>query len=192
MAAKKRKNGRAKGKVGEREVARLLQAWWAQLEPDCIFVSTPLSGGWGGPQHRAGFNASGDLMTTAARFPFCVEVKRREAVDIRRLWLTTKAHEKSPVHKWWAQTVKAALEVKLTPMLVFRKNRGQWWVALPVGKVHSGLLGEMGLLAQTPDGWDADPIATFALVRDGHRATGFPLADLLSVKPARLLELLGA
>lgn len=117
---------RGKGSKAEREVAGLLQAWWRQLEPDCKFVKTPLSGGWGDPNLRAAFQASGDLMTTAARFPWAVEVKRREHWDFMRL----VRGQTSPVWGWWAQTRKAADELKKRPMLWFRRNHGVWLVMM--------------------------------------------------------------
>ena len=70
--------GSSKGKVAEREVARLLSEWWGQLEPGAQFVRTPCSGGWSSREVRTGFRASGDIMTTAVRFSFTVESKRRE------------------------------------------------------------------------------------------------------------------
>lgn len=117
---------RDKGNVAEREVAQLARAWWRRLEPDCDFVRTPLSGGWGGPQLRAEFQASGDLMTTAERWPFGVEVKRREGWTEERL----RAGKPSPVWEWWLQTQRAATEMRKEPMLWIRKNRQPWRVML--------------------------------------------------------------
>ena len=118
---------RSKGSVGEREIAKKLEAWWQPVEPGCRFVKTPLSGGWGGPDVRAGFNASGDLMTTAKRFPWAVEVKRREGWTFER-FIDGKP---SPVWGWWRQAQEAALEMGKEPALFFRKNRGDWLLLLP-------------------------------------------------------------
>lgn len=119
--------GRNKGNRAEREVAEFLQKWWRRLEPECRFVRTPGSGGWQGPEVRAEFLASGDLMTTAQRFPFCVEVKRREA------WVekTVRAGRSSPVWGWWRQAQREAKEIDRLPMLWFRANRQPWIVMVP-------------------------------------------------------------
>src|SRR4051812_33410532 len=103
-----RKNSRAKGNVAEREVAGLLKVWWLPVEPDAEFIRTPLSGGWGGPKLRGEFRASGDLMTTAKRFPFVVEVKRREAWVMKNVL----KGQPSPVWGWWRQAQVAALELE--------------------------------------------------------------------------------
>lgn len=121
------KGSRQKGSVGEREVAKLLGAWWSAVEPDTKFVKTPLSGGWGGPELRAGFRASGDLMTTAKRFPFAVEVKRRE-----KGWTYEHFSRGEPcaVWKWWWQAQEQADEMGCEPMLWLRQNRRPWLIAV--------------------------------------------------------------
>lgn len=118
--------GRQKGSKAEREVAGKFRDWWGAVEPG-EFVRTPLSGGWGGVQTRAGFRASGDLMTTAPRFPFSVEVKRREGWSLPVLI----AGRKSPVWGWWGQAIGQAKEMTCTPLLIFRKNREPWRVLIP-------------------------------------------------------------
>lgn len=123
----KRFGSRAKGKVGEREVARILQPWWAQRDPECEFASTPLSGGWNKASVRGGMKLSGDLCTTADEFPFVVEVKRREVWNLERL-MTGK---KSPVWGWWTQCLKSAQEQGGVPLLIFRKNREPWYYMIP-------------------------------------------------------------
>ena len=121
---------RQKGNVAEREVAALIKEWWRKLEPKADFVRTPLSGGWGATKEvRAGFKASGDLMTTATRFPFTVEVKRREGWTMERL----TQGKKSPVWSWWRQAQTQADEMDLTPMLWLRKSREDWRIILPWG-----------------------------------------------------------
>lgn len=119
--------GRPKGSKGEIEVAKLLEAWWRKMEPECCFVRTPLSGGWGRPQHREGFGTAGDLMTTAEHFPFAVEVKRREGWK----WETLEVGKPSPIWEWWRQTQKAANEMKKRPLFFFRHNREEWHLFLP-------------------------------------------------------------
>lgn len=118
---------RTKGSRNEREIAKLLESWWAGVEPGAKFVRTPLSGGWSGADVRAGFQASGDLMTTAKWFPWVVEIKRRE----NWAWSTLLAGKQSPIWAWWAQAIKAADEMRKVPGLVFRKNRESWHLLLP-------------------------------------------------------------
>ncbi len=114
--------GRRKGSAAEREVAELLRAWWDSVEPGVIFKRTPGSGGWSSPDARAAFKTAGDLVTTAARFPWCVEVKRREGWS----WATLRAGRASPVWGWWAQAGRQAAECGLEPMLLFRRSREPW------------------------------------------------------------------
>lgn len=129
---------RAKGRRAEREVAKLLAKWWGQLEPKCEFKPTPLSGGWGGRDGgahvRAHFKASGDLMTTATKFPFTVEVKHREAFSLKNVI----AGKPTPVWDWWDQTCRAATEEDGVPMLWFKKNKQPWMIALPPTMFEAG------------------------------------------------------
>ncbi len=126
--------GRPKGSKAEIEIAKLLEPWWSTFEPfdangnPIRFVRTPLSGGWGSKDTRAGFKTSGDLMSTAVKFPFVVEVKRREGWS----WKPFLNGKKSPVWAWWLQACKAAAEQDGCPLLVFRKNREPWHAILPV------------------------------------------------------------
>jgi hypothetical protein len=116
---------RQKGAKAEIEVADLLQAWWSQLEPGCIFKRTPSSGGWASPDARRGFQTSGDLVTTAKRFPFTVECKRRE-ISLRNFL----AWRPSPVWGWWMQAQRQAKEQGGEPMLLLRVSRGPWMMLL--------------------------------------------------------------
>lgn len=117
-------SGRTKGNAAEREVAKLVQAWWRRFEPECEFIRTPLSGGWGGPKLRGEFGAAGDLMTTAKFFPLVIEVKRREGWAWTRL---LEASRPSPVWNWWGQAQTQALEMNKVPSLWIRKNREKLW-----------------------------------------------------------------
>lgn len=126
-------NGSVKGKVAEREVARLITPWWWKVEPGSEFIRTPQSGGWATPELRCEFKASGDLMTTAARFPFTVEVKRREDWRMSSL----EKAKQCQVWTWWIQTQRAANEERREPMLWFRRNRDPWRVMLRYDYVAS-------------------------------------------------------
>lgn len=131
---------RQKGASAEREVAAKLQSWWEQLEPGCRFVRTPASGGWGaGAAVRKDFATSGDLMTTAKLFPFCVEVKRREGWSDEVLFGTKlvnargeRLQSESPVWAWWRQAQAAAREQGAVPLLAFRRSHQPWRVIVPL------------------------------------------------------------
>ncbi|MGA7123736.1 MAG: hypothetical protein WBY94_26765 [Polyangiaceae bacterium] len=118
---------RAKGARAENEVAKLLQEWWRQLEPGCTFKRTPSSGGWAHGEARRDFKTSGDLTTTAALFPWVVEVKRREGWSRK----TFEAGRPSPVWGWWLQAQAQAREQGATPMLWLRRSRDPWLVLVP-------------------------------------------------------------
>lgn len=122
------KNGRQKGNVAEREVAAILQKWWREKEPDCEFIRTPLSGGWSTGSVREHFKAAGDIMTTAKKFPWTVEVKRREGWSLDNLIKCRR----SPVWGWWEQTVEAATTEQGWPMLWLRKNRMEWHLLMRI------------------------------------------------------------
>jgi len=114
-----------KGPRGEREAVVMLEKWWRRLEPEVEMVRTPKSGGWA---HAAKFKARGDVMVDPGteRFPFSVEVKRREAWSPDHLL----DGRPSPVWKWWLQCQAAARDEELEPLLLFRKNRRPWLAVL--------------------------------------------------------------
>lgn len=123
-------NGRRKGARAEIQVAALLQGWWRGLEPGCVFKRTPSSGGWATPEVRGAFKVAGDLVTTAVRFPWCVEVKSREAWSIDNV----REGRASPVWGWWAQAGRQAAEQPGSePMLWVRHRREPWRVMVRVG-----------------------------------------------------------
>lgn len=163
-------NGRRKGNRGELEVAKLLQAWWCQHEPDAEFVRVPLSGGWATSKVRGEFRASGDLMTTASTFPFTIEAKRREAFT----WKNVLAGRRSPLWKWWEQAIEQGVEAKLEPLLWARKKGEPWRVVANLRVGH--LLQELGA-----------PARHFAYVSTGTRhVVVFPAACLFMLPPGKV------
>ena len=118
--------GNPKGNGGEREAALLVQEWWRRLEPEAEFNRTPMSGGWrgGSDTARADLQLVGDLQTTAKRFPFCVEVKRRERWNVDRFL----AGKVSPAWGWWRECLVDAAVAKKEPLLLLRRNRHPWLV----------------------------------------------------------------
>ncbi len=141
-------NGHAKGGKAEREVASILQPWWQRLEGAAEFCRTPQSGGWGkasGTKVAEHFNACGDLMTTAARFPFCVEVKWHEAWSYDNL----VAGKPTAPWGWWLQCLEAADTQSNVPMMWMRKGRIRatresfpWIVWLPLSFIIERRLSE--------------------------------------------------
>ncbi len=165
-------SGRDKGNAAEREVARLLERWWGELEPDTQFSRTPLSGVL---QHSAEFQMCGDLMVSrdVKRWPFVVEVKRREAWSMREL----RAGRACPVWGWWRHCQEDAHEQGGEPMLWFRKNREPWWVMLRRDfirrVVNPRIQAEWTAAENLPLGSGAEPVLLLGL-------------DLLALPPAIL------
>lgn len=116
-----------KGSAAEIQVAKKLATWWSSVEPETKFKRTPLSGGWGDADTRGGFKVAGDICTTALRWPFTVEVKRREGWQFG----TLAGGKRSPVWAWWRQCIDEAAEEDRIPMLWVKKNRKPWLVFLP-------------------------------------------------------------
>ena len=113
---------RDKGSRGELEVRDLLRAWWAPVEPGLSIERAPSSGGW---HAAAAFRAAGDLVVPAgARFPWSVEVKRREDWSLPSLLRGGQ----SPVWTWWAQATRDALRNRAWPLLWCRRSRSPWVV----------------------------------------------------------------
>lgn len=116
--------GNSKGSKAEREVAAILQAWWKPFEPmvddkPLQFTRVPLSGGWSKGENH---DVSADIHCNSKRFPFAVEVKRRESWA----WPPVMAGKPSPVWGWWRQAQRDAERTSRQPMLWFRHNRQPW------------------------------------------------------------------
>lgn len=114
------KRSKRKGNSNEREVAKLLAAWWGSGE----WMRTPSSGGWGrSKQVRDDFNAAGDIVTTATDFPFCVEVKSEEGWELEQL---LRSPDKCPIARWWKQAAEETPEGK-HPLLLFTRKLRPWY-----------------------------------------------------------------
>jgi hypothetical protein len=150
-------NGRRKGARAELDVAKKIGAWWQWLEPKAEFHRTPLSGGWASPTARAEFKTSGDLVTTATRFPFTVEVKAREGWSMENFFKGRPC----PVWAWWNQAQAQAREQDGEPMLWCRHNREPWIVLLREGYFQSLKAGTRILISTTckQQGWGRWPKA---------------------------------
>jgi len=181
----------SKGKVAEREVARMLQAWWQRCDPAAQFVRTPQSGGWSTPDVRRGFRMSGDVMTTSETFPFTVESKRREAWSPRNFVLGRPC----PVWGWWRQAGGQAVELGAEPMLWMRRNADPPerfgeprkippWIVL----VRAGLVEQLGL--PFPDFvWGTDDLAGVDVAE--VVPSGYTHDRLLAVDPVTFLGVEG-
>lgn len=118
-------HSKAKGARAEREVCNMLEHWWARVNPDVKFSRTPGSGAWG-TTHGPEYQVSGDVVCTDPRFPFCVEVKHRETWNHGRFL----GGQRTPALAWWAQAERQAYATGKRPMLVARKNREPWYIAI--------------------------------------------------------------
>ena len=99
----KRRSAKNKGRQGQAEIAKKLQDYFGMEESD--FMSTPSS-----------VTGMDIMLSSKAKkvFPFAVEVKRTEKINIHEAWRQAKAN---------------ATE-ELNPLLVFRKNRDEWKAVL--------------------------------------------------------------
>jgi len=88
-------NGRAKGANGEREAAKWLQLNFGLANCPQRNLEQVRSGG----HDLVGFE------------PFAFEVKRCEAVSLR---------------KWWLQCVTSASKLHMVPVVMFRQNNKPW------------------------------------------------------------------
>lgn len=107
------KKSRSKGSNNERAVAKEFEAWWQHGQ----WARTPLSGGWASKDAREGFRTCGDIITTAADFPFCIELKKQEGWFLDQLI----HNDKCVVLEWWKQAVDESPK-GLIPLLVMARN----------------------------------------------------------------------
>lgn len=112
-------DSRAKGKRAEYDVRDALRE-----KTGLGWERVPGSGGFGA-QH----GLKGDIylpILTNRRSIYCIEVKHYKDDSITSN-LTNKTV--STLEKWWDQAVREAFEMNSKPMLVFKKDRGEWLVA---------------------------------------------------------------
>lgn len=176
---------RRKGSRGELEVAHIIKAWWAKLEPAALFIRTPLSGGWQHSSTAAShYNACGDIMTTARYFPFCVEVKWREQ------WSVDSFLDGKPATPWgwWRQTVQAAAkQARHVPMMWMRRNRVPrtntkfpWLVLVPEGFVRDRRLSDPDVV------WDPARLTLSGNGYDGVLPVAYVFERFIEMAPQRM------
>ena len=108
---------RRKGSAFEREVALMFSNWTG-----LVCRRTPMSGAYG-----SDWGLAGDLMFMSDEPPnFIVELKRREGWTWEGI-----LNGRGPIFKWWA-TLNEECQADSRdpePILVFKKNRGEIWLA---------------------------------------------------------------
>jgi hypothetical protein len=173
-----RVNGRQKGARAELEVAALIQTWWSRREPDVIVKRTPGSGGWASPDARAVFRTAGDLVISSTKWPWSVEIKRREAWSLERLCKGGA----SPVWGWWRQAGEQAREMDLRPMLWFRRSHAAWLVMLSLDDPALALLDRGRVTISWTPGEHA------RIPHGGAPAIVFEASRVLAIDPRRMFE----
>lgn len=114
------KKSKTKGAKYELDVSKLLTEWWGGGK----FSRVPASGGlhWGDDQRVAG-----DIIPPPeADFPFVVECKKREGWTMEHILLDI-----GQPREWWEQVVTDGRRVKLTPLMIFSRNRAKDFVMIP-------------------------------------------------------------
>lgn len=114
-------DSRAKGQRAEYGVRDLLRKYTNQM-----WERVPGSGGFGA-QHQL----KGDVYLPCPynggnKATYCIEIKHY-ADDVINSNLLRPA--KQQLEKFWEQTIREAQELDKLPLLVFKKDRGQWLVA---------------------------------------------------------------
>ncbi len=115
VAKKVRKKGvnpRSKGKRGERLVRDALAAWTG-LE----FARTPSSGAFGTTNKI--HELVGDVVCKNGNFAYSIEVKNVNTWNLEGFFSSPK----SPVRKWWEQTLVQAEKTGKIPLLLLTKNQ---------------------------------------------------------------------
>lgn len=142
-------------KSGEGAAAKLLQAWWG-----VPFFRTPESGGMATSRHGSlppsvVSNLVGDLvcdlrdpqLDPSVSFPFVVEVKCYNTIDLYALPRRgafsiqpgAKPSTESDLWLCWYQAKVEAYRGNRWPLLLFKEDRKQWYVAFKL----SALMGEV-------------------------------------------------
>lgn len=170
-----RKSSR-KGKGNERALAKLFRDWWGHGE----WARTPLSGGWASKDAREGFRTCGDIITTAADFPFCIEAKKQEGWTLDQLI----HNDKCIIFEWWNQAVSET-PVGMIPLLVMARNHIPQAVAFAVSQVEPLMLRHCPELMEQMNAlpWEAYPSLHFWRVGDKFVIVIVSLENFLKINP---------
>ena len=110
-------NSRTKGNRNERSVAHILKGWTGY-----DFSRVPSSGGL----HWKSANSSGDIICTdkthGARFPFSIECKFHEELDLLHLLQGLKGKKTNKIILFWEQALNDANEHDKVPLVFMRRN----------------------------------------------------------------------
>ena len=68
----------------------------------------------------------GDIYLVNKDNKYCIEVKHYKDEHLNSTVITSK---ESQLEKWWKQAVREAVVMENTPLLIFRKDRGKYFVA---------------------------------------------------------------
>jgi Holliday junction resolvase len=109
-------DSRDKGKRGEYQVRDILRK-----HTGLNWERVPGSGGF-----SASHGLKGDIYVPGADVLHCIEVKHYADDTINSLLLKNPDNQ---LAKFWAQTRREADQVSKKPLLIFKKDRGQWLVA---------------------------------------------------------------
>lgn len=116
-------DSREKGKRGEMQIRDELRA-----KTGLQWERVPGSGAYG-----ANHGLKGDVYlppNTGQMSRYCFEVKWYKDDQLSSNIFNIG---ESTLEKWWAQTIREAGEMNMKPALVFKKDRGEWLVALDAG-----------------------------------------------------------
>lgn len=109
-------NSRSKGKRGEKQAIKFLEAWTGHE-----FASTPASGGlrWGKSE-----NIAGDIVCVSKNylFPLGIEVKFNKDINFEHLLYHSSKLKKSRIQEFWEQASSDAERAEKIPMLMMRYN----------------------------------------------------------------------
>ena len=75
---------------------------------------------------NAAHKLKGDLYVPDAKNKFCVEVKHYKDDHLTSKLLTDKTPQ---IIKWWEQAVRQGEQTSRVPLLLFKHDRGKWFVA---------------------------------------------------------------
>jgi hypothetical protein len=128
-----------KGNRYERRCAKLLSEF-----TNVNFRKVPASGGFNkfGGQVVAEHAFSGDVICDKKEFIFSVEAKSQKAFSFVAM---LKSPETALFTKWWEQCVEDATRVCKLPLLMFKPDNQEDFVALTIGGVV-----ELGVPSTTP------------------------------------------
>lgn len=117
------RRSKRKGKTYERKIAGLLTDF-----TDVNFRKTPGSGGF----NKQGVmikqeSFCGDVICDRADFKFCVEAKNRDTFNFHSLLVNPNT---AAFSEWWHQCLEDAKSVNLLPIMFFKPELGEDFVAL--------------------------------------------------------------